>query len=206
MKSKANEIRTGLQQFNGSETIYQIPLIRTRYTNGLKYLTNVADCFWLITDTSIVAKDLMNKSYFITIDFKRLSKEKQDYTGYEAEITYSDGNGNIFVKNGYKITDFPLNELRLFFVDNTLMLPSEYWEVMVYLNFSNLGAMTQNKLLSMSKNKVENSFGEQIKNYAREHHLDYDTLLEEEAIRNLCNFDYVFTIWTLKNSKWAHLL
>ncbi|WP_349254680.1 DUF6876 family protein, partial [Autumnicola patrickiae] len=54
------------------------------------------------------------------------SKEKQDHSGYEAEIIYSDGNGNIFETHRYNVTDFPLDELRLFFVDNTLMLPSEY--------------------------------------------------------------------------------
>lgn len=126
MKAQVNEILEGLQHFNGSETIYQIPLIRTRYTNGLKYLANAANCYWLITDTSIIAKSLMDKSYFITIDFKRLPAKKQDYSGNEAEITYSDGDGTILEKHGYRITDFPLDELRLFFVDNTLMLPSEY--------------------------------------------------------------------------------
>jgi hypothetical protein len=29
-------------------------------------------------------------------------------------------------KHGYLATDFPLDELRLFFVDGTLMLPGEY--------------------------------------------------------------------------------
>ena len=116
----------GLKHFNGSELFYQIPLIRTRYTNGLKYLANVADCYWLITDISVIAKSLMDKSYFITIDFKRLSEEDQDFSGYEAEITYSDGNGTIFETYRYNFTDFPLDELRLFFVDGTLMLPSEY--------------------------------------------------------------------------------
>merc|ERR1711969_341733 len=105
---------------------YQIPLLRTRFTDGLKYLANAADCFWLITDTSVIAKSLMNRSEFITIDFKRLSEDKQDFTGYEAEIIYTDGNDNILEKHGYRATDFPLDELRLFFVDNTLMLPSEY--------------------------------------------------------------------------------
>lgn len=68
----------------------------------------------------------MNRSKFITIDFKRLSEDKQDFTGYEAEIIYTDGNDNILEKHGYRATDFPLDELRLFFVNNTLMLPSEY--------------------------------------------------------------------------------
>jgi len=126
MKAQVNEIKEGLQHFHGSEMLYQIPLIRTRFTNGLKYLANVAECFWLITDVSVIAKSLLNRSHFITIDFKRLSEEEQDYTGYEAEIIYSDGNGNIFEIHRYNFTDFPLDELRLYFVDNTLMLTSEY--------------------------------------------------------------------------------
>jgi hypothetical protein len=125
-KAQVNEIKEGLQHFHGTEMFYQIPLLRTRFTDGLKYLSEVAECFWLITDTSVIAKSLINKSEFVTIDFRRLSKEKQDYTGYEAEIIYTDGNDNILEKHGYRVTDFPLDELRLIFVNNTLMLPSEY--------------------------------------------------------------------------------
>ncbi len=126
MKVQVNEIKEGLQHFHGTEMFYSIPLLRTRFTDGLKYLSEVAECFWLITDTSVIAKSLINRSEFVTIDFRRLSKEKQDYTGYEAEIIYTDGNDNILEKHGYRETNFPLDELRLFFVNNTLMLPSEY--------------------------------------------------------------------------------
>ncbi|SDS55247.1 hypothetical protein SAMN04487764_2481 [Gillisia sp. Hel1_33_143] len=126
MKAQVNEIKEGLQHFHGSETIFQIALLRTRYTNGLKYLAEGSECFWLITDTSVIAKSLMNRSEFKTIDFKRLPEERQDFTGYEAEITYTDGNDNVLEKHGYRANDFPLDELRLFFVNDTLMLPSEY--------------------------------------------------------------------------------
>ena len=126
MKAQVNEIKEGLQHFHGTEMFYPIPLLRTRFTDGLNYLANVADCFWLITDTSVIAKSLMDRSGFITIDFKRLSEEKQNLTGYEAEIIYTDGNDTILEKQGYRATDFPLDELRLFFVNDTLMLPSEY--------------------------------------------------------------------------------
>ncbi len=122
MKAQVNEIKVALQQFSGSETIYKIPLIQTRYTEGMKYLANAADCYWLITDVSVIAKSLMKKSFFITIDFNRLPSAEQD----EAELIYSDGNGNIFETHRYSVTDFPLDELRLFFVDGTLMLPGEY--------------------------------------------------------------------------------
>ncbi len=126
MKDKVNEIKQGLQHFHGSEMFFQIPLIRTRFTNGIKYLADVADCFWLVTDTSVIGRSLMEKSYFITIDFKRLTKEEQEKFGCEAIITYGDGNDLIFEKHRYNVTDFPLDELRLYFIDNTLMLPSEY--------------------------------------------------------------------------------
>ena len=126
MKAKVNEIRERLQLFNGTEMFYQIPLIRTRFTDGLKYLSEVAECYWLITDASVIAKSLINKSEFITIDFKRLTDKKQDFSGYEAELIYSDGNDTILETHRYSVTDFPLDELRLLFVNDTLMLPSEY--------------------------------------------------------------------------------
>ena len=63
---------------------------------------------------------------------------------------------------------------------------------MIYLNYTNLDSETQERLLSMSKNEVENRFGKQLKNYAQQHSVNYDKLLEEEAIRNLYNYNFVF--------------
>lgn len=114
MKTQVNEILEHLKHFTGTEMFYYIPILRTRFTDGLKYLANAADCYWLITDTSVIAKSLMNRSKWVTIDFKRMSAEKQDVTGYEAEIIYSDGNDNVLETHRYNTTDFPLDELRLF--------------------------------------------------------------------------------------------
>ena len=50
----------------------------------------------------------------------------QDAMGYEAIIEYSDGNDKILETHKYHFTDFPLDNIRLFFTDSTLMLPSEY--------------------------------------------------------------------------------
>jgi hypothetical protein len=126
MKTQVNKIKAELQHFIGSETFYKIPLIGTRFTDGIKYLADAAECFWLVTDASVIAKSLMDKSYFITVDFKRLSEKEREESQCEALINYSDGNGHIFETHKYHVTDFPLDELRLFFIDGTLMLPSEY--------------------------------------------------------------------------------
>ncbi len=65
---------------------------------------------------------------------------------------------------------------------------------MVYLNYNNLDEQTQEQLITVSKGDIEQQFGQQLKNYAKEHHLNYETLLQEEAIRNLYNYNYVFSI------------
>ncbi len=65
---------------------------------------------------------------------------------------------------------------------------------MVYLNFNNLDAETQQRLLEDSKKDVEQTYGEELKSYAQEFHLNYRALLEEEALRNLYNYQYIFNI------------
>mgnify|MGYP000312500064 FL=1 len=54
---------------------------------------------------------------------------------------------------------------------------------MVYLNYNNLDAETQNQLLQNSKSEVEQKIGDDLKAYSEKHHINYDTLLEEEAIK-----------------------
>ncbi|MBU2903465.1 hypothetical protein KO529_01605 [Arenibacter algicola] len=126
MNFKTIQIKERLQYFNGSLVLYQLPLIKTKFTEGIKYLAEAANSFWLVTDTSVIAKSLLDKSRFISIDFKKFTEEEKDKMGYEAKIDYSDGNGLVFETQKYHLTDFPLDELRLYFVDDTLMLPSEY--------------------------------------------------------------------------------
>lgn len=124
--NKDNKLQENLQQFYGTEQLFKLPLVQTRFTDGVHYLAKEAQCFWLITDASVIAKSLKHKSNFITIDFKRLSEEDRQKKGCEALITYGDGNDTILETHRYSVTDFPMDELRLFFVNNILMLPNEY--------------------------------------------------------------------------------
>lgn len=65
---------------------------------------------------------------------------------------------------------------------------------MVHLNYNNLDAETQEQLLSKSKQEIEQRYGNDLKAYAQENGLEYSEVLEEEAIRNLYNNKYTFTI------------
>ncbi|TMM55820.1 hypothetical protein FEE95_14285 [Maribacter algarum] len=62
------------------------------------------------------------------------------------------------------------------------------------LNFNNLDGDTQKKLMEQSKKEVALKFGSEMKAYAQENHLDYQEILEEEAIKNLYNYKFMFTI------------
>ena len=126
MNFKSKQLIDQLQGFCGSTTCFKIPLVKARYTEGIKCLTEQAQCHWLVTDTAVVCKSLKNKSNFIVILFKRNSTSVQERTRKEAKITYADGNGIILLEQEYEYTDFPLDELRLFYTDDMLMLPNEY--------------------------------------------------------------------------------
>jgi len=65
---------------------------------------------------------------------------------------------------------------------------------MVYLNYNNLDAETQQRLLQNSKKEVEKTYGEELKSYAQEFHLNYEMLLDEEAVRHLYSYHFIFNI------------
>ncbi len=65
---------------------------------------------------------------------------------------------------------------------------------MIQLNYNNLDGETQSYLHSLSKKDVERRFGVQLWAHAVKYGLDHEKLLEEETIRNLYNYKYVFNI------------
>ena len=65
---------------------------------------------------------------------------------------------------------------------------------MIYLNFSDLNGEAKERLLERSKKDVTNKFGREIRKYAKENCTDFETMIEEEALRNLYTFKYVFKI------------
>ena len=65
---------------------------------------------------------------------------------------------------------------------------------MIYLNYNNLDAETQQRLLENSKKEVEQTYGKELKSYAQEFHLNYETLLDEEAVKHLYSYQFIFNI------------
>lgn len=65
---------------------------------------------------------------------------------------------------------------------------------MIYLNFTDLSEETQERLLAKSKEDAKKKYGRELMNYALKHHIPIDQMLDEEALRNLYSYSYLFNI------------
>ncbi|GEC77916.1 DUF6876 family protein [Flavobacterium aquatile] len=114
--------KTDLAQFTGTENWYRHPIARTvLYTDGIQYLAEKAGAYWLIDEIAFnQIKPNIKKEEFQTWTL-RVDLEKST-----AALTCDDGNNNIVFSKKIEYTDFPLQEIRIFFVNNVILLPSEY--------------------------------------------------------------------------------
>jgi hypothetical protein len=126
MKSEFN--LNELRQFTGSEQLFRHGINRNLvYTEGVQYLAEKAECYWLIDEiATIVFPYLLKRHYdeFYLIKFL--------VTEYNAVITVEDGNNKLYANHRVKFTDFPISGIPIKFYlcasDGyyCLMLPSEY--------------------------------------------------------------------------------
>ncbi len=116
-----------LGDFHGTENWYKHRLSSMIYTDGIKWLANRLECYWLIDDIAIFSKKLREKHYFLTIKFKANAKMK-------GKLVFEDENGLILLTKNYYFCDLitpkkSLNLLLYFdggFETHVLFLPSEY--------------------------------------------------------------------------------
>lgn len=115
-----NQLLADLKQFSGSEDFYFNLLFRKfKYTEGVQYLAQKAESYWLIDFIfSNQNHPILKTNEFQTWNIK-VEKNK-------AKITVEDGNHNKLKSFKIDFTDFPLEEITLWFISDTLMLPSEY--------------------------------------------------------------------------------
>ena len=115
-----NNLKHELKQFTGSESYYKNPLFRGYvYTEGVKYLAEQANAYWLIDYILSNQLELKLRSQ----PFQVWKMVVQDDS---AAVTVEDGNDNEIISFTIGYTDFSLEEITLWLVDKTLLLPSEY--------------------------------------------------------------------------------
>ncbi len=117
-----------MYHFTGSDTAFKHWISPLRYTEGVRYLAEETESYWLIDTIAFVIFPRLlkeNKDWFYSIEFS------VNRNG-SAVMSVSDGNGNMYLKHSIKWTDFPYIEkpVKFFLCESEvyycLMLPSEY--------------------------------------------------------------------------------
>jgi hypothetical protein len=110
-----------LRQFTGSEQWHRHPLVaKVLFTDGAKHVADAGGAYWLLDEIALAQK--FNK--------KVAAEEFQVWTLRVTEnvatLNCDDGNGNVVASKHIQFTDFPLPEVKLYYANNTIHLPSEY--------------------------------------------------------------------------------
>jgi len=111
-----------LSQFTGSENWYRHGINRNVvFTDGAKYVADEGGAYWLL-DAIAIAQRFEKSVAAEGFQVWKL-KVNEDRT---ASLVCDDGNNNIVYTQHIAFTDFPLDEIKFYFTDNTILLPSEY--------------------------------------------------------------------------------
>jgi hypothetical protein len=114
--------KSDLAQFTGSDNWYRHSINRNvLYTNGARHVAEYGGAYWLLDEIAIIQP--YNK-HVAAEEFQvwRLTV-RPDRT---ATLACDDGNSNIVFAKEIEHTDFPLDEITLYFANNVIHLPSEY--------------------------------------------------------------------------------
>jgi hypothetical protein len=119
MKKTAEEILNALPCFIGTEYYYRHPF-GIKFTDGVKYLSDSAESYWLLDIVASYQFDPKVKDEEFQV-FKLIVKNDKS-----ALVEISDGNKNILATQEIDYTDFPLDEIELWCINRVCILPTEY--------------------------------------------------------------------------------
>jgi hypothetical protein len=109
-----------LAQFTGSEQWYRHGIVRdVLFTEGA--VADQAGAYWLLDEIALAQRHFKSVA---SEEFQHWKLTvKPDHT---ATLMCDDGNDNIVFTKQIEFTDFPLDEMRFYFTNKTILLPSEY--------------------------------------------------------------------------------
>lgn len=114
--------KTDLMQFTGTEYWHRHGLVRSvLFTDGAKYVADQGGAYWLLDEIAL-AQRFEKKVSGEEFQLWRLIVNKDS----TATLVCEDGNGRNILSKVIPFTDFPLVEISFYFINNTILLPSEY--------------------------------------------------------------------------------
>jgi hypothetical protein len=120
--------REDLDQFLETGNLYRRSRVSgVVYTDGVKYMADEADANWLIDEIAMAQRrPSVAGEDFQTWTLKVEPSQQALLTCWRAVLTTEEGNGDVVFKKRIDFTDFPLDEISLYCVKGTIMLPTEF--------------------------------------------------------------------------------
>lgn len=113
-------ILTALKAFHGSDKQYRHWMGPIAYTEGVHYLAEACAAYWLLD--KIAASQLLPE-----LKGQSMQAWTVQVKGQRGEIVVDDGDFNKLLAAEITYTDFPLDKIVIWVMDNqTILLPSEY--------------------------------------------------------------------------------
>lgn len=115
----SNSLKTNLKQFTGTNQYHQLSYLkRLKSTDGVKYLADQAQAYWLIDLIESYQPKLQARGVDFQVWTLKVNKD-------EGKVKADDGNGKIVASQTIPYTDFPIDQVKLYVENGVLMLPSE---------------------------------------------------------------------------------
>lgn len=112
--------KADLAQFYGSEEWYRHALARNiLYTEGVQYVAEYGGAYWLIDEIVFAQKLPAVAAEEFQVWHLAVNEDNS------AVLTCDDGNNLVVYSKKIIFTDFPLSEIRFYFSNNVIHLPSE---------------------------------------------------------------------------------
>jgi len=123
MKTQS-EIKNLRASFAGTEELHRHWLPGVTFTDGVRAMAEECEAYWLLDVIVSHQCDSRSRSKIPDQAFQVWTLKVEDGRG---KVFVDDGNGcEPVLMQAIPFTDYPLDEIKIWFVNGTMMLPSEY--------------------------------------------------------------------------------
>lgn len=110
-----------LAQFTGTTVWFRHSLAKNvHYTEGVRYVAEKGGAYWLIDLIAFGQSEALVRAEPFQLWVLKVRENRT------AHFSCEDGNGKEVLSILIEYTDFPLDEIQLYYTDTVILLPSEY--------------------------------------------------------------------------------
>ena len=115
------EIESNLAQYYCTEKYHRFSILsKLVMTDGVKYLANACQCFWLMDIIASYQSKAMKDPRLAEIQFWELKKDGKGF-----KVTCSRDTNDVAITQRIPYSDFPLDSVKIWVENGVVMLPSE---------------------------------------------------------------------------------